>query len=99
MNQVDDRLAIGWLTVILLCAVAITGAACARQTDKPVPPNSLYQNTGEAGSALPKSRAPYYPNTSGNIVAPPGNPAGNASGSPPIVGGTENQQGAWPEGR
>jgi hypothetical protein len=48
---------------------------------------------------MPKARPPYFPNTSGNIVAPPGNPAGNPAGSPPIVGGTENQQGGWPEGR
>jgi hypothetical protein len=48
---------------------------------------------------MPKARPPYFPNTSGNIVAPPGNPAGNSAGSPPIVGGTENQQGGWPEGR
>ncbi|HSF69222.1 MAG TPA: hypothetical protein VLA47_02495 [Nitrospira sp.] len=48
---------------------------------------------------MPKSQPPYFPNTSGNIVAPPGNPAGNPSGAPPIVGGTENQQPAWPEGR
>jgi hypothetical protein len=49
---------------------------------------------------MPRSQPPYYPNTSGNIVAPPGNPAGNPSGAPPIVGGTANQEAAaWPEGR
>jgi hypothetical protein len=48
---------------------------------------------------MPQSHPPYYPNTSGNIVAPPGNPAGNPSGAPPIVGGTANQQAAWPDGR
>jgi hypothetical protein len=61
--------------------------------------NALAQTTGEAGSTIPKSYPPYYPNTAGNIVAPPGNPAGNGSGSPPIVGGTQNQEGTWPEGR
>jgi len=43
--------------------------------------------------------SPYYPNTAGNIVAPPGNPAGNRAGDPPIVGGNVNQSGGWPEGR
>jgi hypothetical protein len=48
---------------------------------------------------VPRSNPPHYPNTSGNIVAPPGNPGGNPSGFPPMVGGTETQQTAWPEGR
>jgi hypothetical protein len=61
--------------------------------------NALSQNTGEAGSTVPRSSSPYYPNTAGNIVAPPGNPGGNGAGAPPIVGGTENQRVAWPEGR
>lgn len=61
--------------------------------------NSLAQNTGEAGSTIPRSHAPYYPNTAGNIVAPPGNPAGNPAGSPPIINGTENSSDGWPAGR
>ncbi|HEU4503527.1 MAG TPA: hypothetical protein VFR79_01755 [Nitrospira sp.] len=48
---------------------------------------------------MPRSQSPQYPNTSGNIIAPPGNPAGNSSGAPPIVGGTTSQQTAWPEAR
>ena len=36
--------------------------------------NSLAQNTGEAGSTVPRSHLPYYPNTAGNIVAPAGEP-------------------------
>jgi hypothetical protein len=63
------------------------------------PKNSLSQHTGEAGSIQPKARPPRYPNTAGNIVAPPGNPAGNDAGAPPIVGGTESQHGGWPGGR
>lgn len=63
------------------------------------PKNSLSQHTREAGSTQPKARPPRYPNTAGNIVAPPGNPAGNDAGAPPIVGGTESQHGGWPEGR
>ncbi|HEU4684054.1 MAG TPA: hypothetical protein VFS39_06090 [Nitrospira sp.] len=82
-----------WL-VAALCVGLAAGTACSRP-----PQNSLSQNTGEAGSTIPKARPPYYPNTAGNIVAPPGNPGGNPAGAPPIVGGTENQQGAWPEGR
>ncbi len=61
--------------------------------------NSLAQNTGEAGSTIPRSHAPYYPNTAGNIAAPPGNPAGNHAGSPLIINGTENSSDGWPGGR
>ncbi|UVT19115.1 MAG: hypothetical protein H8K03_15045 [Nitrospira sp.] len=60
---------------------------------------SLAQQTGEPGSTIPKTEPPYYPNTAGNIVAPPGNPAGNPAGALPITGGTENQSGGWPAGR
>ena len=61
--------------------------------------NALSQNTGEAGSTVPRSHPPYYANTAGNIVAPPGNPAGNPAGSPPIINGTENSSSGWPAGR
>ena len=83
------------LATALIIVVMLDGA-CSYRSDSQ---NSLSQNTGEAGSTMPKSQPPYFPNTAGNIVAPPGNPAGNPSGAPPIVGGTENQQSAWPEGR
>jgi hypothetical protein len=87
---------IAWTGAVILLCVAIAGStACSSSNGQ----NSLKQNTGAAGSTMPKSHPPYYPNTSGNIVSPPGNPAGNSAGSPPIVGGTENQQAAWPEGR
>ena len=78
-----------------LCTIVALAAACSR----PATQNSLSQNTGEAGSTYPKAHPPYYPNTAGNIIAPPGNPGGNPSGAPPIVGGTQNEQSAWPEGR
>jgi hypothetical protein len=55
--------------------------------------NSLAQHTGNAGSDIPRSRPPYYPNTAGNIVAPP------AGSLPMIMNGTENQSGGWPIGR
>src|SRR6185312_16089571 len=61
--------------------------------------NALSQNTGEAGSTVPRSHPPYYANTAGNIVAPPGNPAGNPAGSPLIINGTENSSSGWPAGR
>jgi hypothetical protein len=86
---------LGWPLVAAVCVLVGSGSGCS----SPGTQNSLKQNTGEAGSTMPKSQPPYYPNTSGNIVSPPGNPAGNSAGSPPIVGGTENQQAAWPEGR
>ena len=79
-----------------LVIVVMLDGACSHRSDSQ---NSLSQHTGKTGSTMPKSQPPYFPNTSGNIVAPPGNPAGNPSGAPPIVGGTENQQPAWPEGR
>lgn len=83
---------------IISCAVLLLCApACGQMRDKPK--NSLSQTTGEAGSTQPKARPPRYPNTAGNIVAPPGNPGGNDAGAPPIVGGTENQNGGWPYGR
>ena len=85
---------IAWLVIAVLPALITAGSGCSDNS-----PNSLAQNTGEPGSTMPKSHPPYYPNTSGNIVSPPGNPAGNPSGAPPIVGGTANQQAAWPEGR
>ncbi|HKT33557.1 MAG TPA: hypothetical protein VJR03_01915, partial [Nitrospira sp.] len=80
--------------VAALSALLVSGGACSSRADTK---NSLQQNTGEVGSTVPKSHPPYYPNTSGNIIAPPGNPAGNSAGSPPITGGTENQQAAWPD--
>lgn len=79
-----------------LSIVLMLIGACSHRSDAQ---NSLSQNTGEARSTMPKSQPPYYANTSGNIVAPPGNPGGNPSGSPPIVGGTMNQQTAWPDNR
>jgi hypothetical protein len=80
--------------VLMTLAAVVAGCSPHARTQ-----NSLSQNTGEAGSTFPKSHPPYYPNTAGNIVAPPGNPGGNASGSPPIVGGTSTGQTAWPDGR
>ena len=79
-----------------LLTIAAAADGCSQSATRQ---NSLSQNTGEAGSTAPKSQPPYYPNTSGNIVAPPGNPGGNASGAPPIVGGTSTEQTVWPEGR
>jgi hypothetical protein len=84
---------------IACAAAALMTIAAVAGCSLPRTQNSLSQNTGEAGSTLPKSQPPYYPNTAGNIIAPPGNPGGNASGSPPIVGGTSTEQTAWPEGR
>jgi hypothetical protein len=79
------------LCTIYVAAVLIASVSCVPMETK----NSLAQHTGEAGSAIPKAHPPYYPNTAGNIVAPPGNPAG----APPIMNGTENQSGGWPIGR
>lgn len=79
-----------------LCAIFAVGVVVASMSCVPKETqNSLAQHTGEAGSTLPKTHPPYYPNSAGNIVAPPGNPAG----SPPIINGTENQSGGWPRGR
>ena len=86
-------------TTCLGGAVLILAVACSGERDRLASQNSLSQNTGEVGSTMSKGHPPYYPNTAGNIVAPPGNPGGNRAGDPPIVGGTENQQGGWPEGR
>jgi hypothetical protein len=96
--MVISRRHIAWTgAVVTLCAALVAGTACSSRSNGQ---NSLKQNTGDAGSTMPRSQPPYYPNTSGNIVAPPGNPAGNPSGAPPIVGGTANQEAAaWPEGR
>jgi hypothetical protein len=94
MFRCGDRAA---FTVVGAAALLLS-TACAHR-ENPAPKNSLHQHTGEAGSTIPKSRPPYYPNTAGNIVAPPGNPGGNDAGAPPIVGGTENQAGGWPKGR
>jgi hypothetical protein len=84
-----------WFANAWLLLIVVTGNACSFQSDTQ---NSLSQNTGNPGSTVPRTGT-YYPNTSGNILAPPGNPAGNASGAPPIVGGTANQHAAWPDGR
>jgi hypothetical protein len=84
------------LPAAALLTIATAVAGCTPQAKAQ---NSLSQTTGETGSTVPRSGSPYYPNTAGNIVAPPGNPAGNGAGAPPIVGGTENQRVAWPEGR
>lgn len=78
-----------------LCALLAFASGCSR----PAVQNSLSQNTGKAGSTYPKAHPPYYPNTAGNIIAPPANPGGNPSNAPPIVGGTQTEQSAWPEGR
>lgn len=78
-----------------LCTILAVGSACSR----PATQNSLSQNTGNPGSTHPRAHPPYYPNTAGNIIAPPGNPGGNPSDAPPIVGGTQTEQTAWPEGR
>lgn len=87
---------IRWLAAAAICTMVVSVSACAHRSDTQ---NSLSQHTGDAGSTVPRSQSPQYPNTSGNIIAPPGNPAGNPSGAPPIVGGTTSQQTAWPEAR
>ena len=81
--------------VIIVGMMLMASIGCVPKQTK----NSLSQHTGEAGSTIPRSNLPYYPNTAGNIVAPPGNPAGNSAGSPPIINGTENSSGGWPAGR
>jgi hypothetical protein len=81
-------------------AAMLVPIGCAHQNDRLADLNSLEQETGKEGSTVPKARPPFYPNTSGNIVSPPGNPGGNPAGAPPIVGGTStNQTAGWPEGR
>ena len=74
-------------------------AGCAYSDETSGRTNSLRQQTGQEGSTVPRANPPYYPNTSGNIVAPPGNPGGNPAGAPPLVGGNLNQESGWPEGR
>ena len=67
---------LGAALALVVCAV-LSAIACASQdTSK----NALYQQTGEEGSRTPKAHAPYYPNTAGNIVAPPGNPCSDPPG-------------------
>ena len=84
-----------WMALVCAAWTLSVGACSYGDSGK----NALYQQTGEEGSSVPKKHSPYYPNTAGNIVAPPGNPGGNAAGSPPLVGGNMNQSGGWPEGR
>lgn len=91
---ISRRYILGAAAALVILTGAVDG--CSEQAKRQ---NSLSQNTGESGSTTPKGQSPYYPNTSGNIVAPPGNPGGNASGAPPIVGGTSTEQTVWPEGR
>jgi len=74
-------------------------AACSFGNETSGHKNSLRQQTGQEGSTVPRANPPYYPNTSGNIVAPPGNPGGNPAGAPPLVGGNMNQESGWPNGR
>jgi hypothetical protein len=94
--QVNSKRHIAWPAAAALCTVVVSIGACSQLFDTK---NSLSQHTGEAGSTIPSAEPPEHPNTSGNIVAPPGNPGGNPSGAPPIVGGTTSQQTAWPDAR
>jgi hypothetical protein len=84
------------ITGMMLVATAAVLLSCAQQKPRMTAQNSLSQHTGAVGSTVPKAHPPYYPNTAGNIIAPPGNPAGNSPGSPPLVGGNENQGPTWP---
>jgi hypothetical protein len=87
------------MTIFFGATVLILVAACSGERNRLATQNSLSQNTGEPGSTMSRTSPPYYPNSASNIVAPPGNPAGNRAGDPPIVGGNVNQSGGWPEGR
>ena len=87
------------MTTYWSAAVVVLLTACSGERERLTTQNSLGQNTGDPGSTVSQVPPTYYPNTAGNIVAPPGNPAGNRAGDPPIVGGNVNQNGGWPEGR
>lgn len=87
------RRALSWTVLVVL---VLSYGACSHRQERPSVQNALSQHTGSPGSTVPKARPPFYPNTAGNIVAPPGNPAGNQPGSPPIVGGNQAQQGVLP---
>lgn len=87
------------MTILFGAVVLSLATACSGERNRLATQNSLSQNTGEPGSTMSRTSPPYYPNSAGNIVAPPGNPAGNRAGDPPIVGGNVNQSGGWPEGR
>ena len=97
MRCIAQRPACLSITLVLTGLVLCSG--CSRGNDEANHRNSLRQQTGQEGSTVPRANPPYYPNTSGNIVAPPGNPGGNPAGSPPIVGGNMNQESGWPDGR
>lgn len=84
------------LSLTIFVALALSSAACSPYQERPEVQNALSQHTGKAGSTVQKTRPPFYPNTAGNIVAPPGNPGGNPPGAPPLVGGNQAQQGVWP---
>jgi hypothetical protein len=88
-----------YFSITMLCTIGLFFCtACSYRQDglaRPAGKNSLSQHTGNPGSTIPKAHPPYYPNTAGNIVAPPGNPGGNPPGSPPIVGGNMAQQSEW----
>ena len=90
-----DSLRLFWLALACTAWTFSAGACSYADSSK----NALYQQTGEERSNIPKKQPPYYPNTAGNIVAPPGNPGGNSDGSPSLVGGNMNQSGGWPDGR
>jgi hypothetical protein len=91
--QKDPRRYLAWASIF---ALALSYAACSHRPERPDTQNALSQHTGSPGSTVPKARPPFYPNTAGNIVAPPGNPGGNPPGAPPIVGGNMAQQGVNP---
>jgi len=95
MTLSTDRCRSCWCVGMCTAWMLSAGACSIGDSGK----NSLYQQTGQEGSTIPKQHAPYYPNTAGNIVAPPGNPGGNPAGAPPIVGGNLNHAGVFPDGR